>query len=100
MLGVRDKTFIQLIDLNTLHKAAQRDAEPGCSVYFMDEWRRGELALDAYTLTIAPDTPPGQYTLLVGMYDAETHDRYPVFAADGSHLGDAISLATVEVVAP
>jgi hypothetical protein len=100
MLPIEDKIFVQLIDLNTLHKAAQRDAEPGCSVYPIDEWRKGELVLDPYTLTIGADTPPGKYTLLVGAYDAESHERFPVFAADGSHLGDAISLATVEVVAP
>ncbi|MCC6455240.1 MAG: glycosyltransferase family 39 protein [Caldilineaceae bacterium] len=93
-----DKSFIQLIDLDTLHKAAQRDGEPGCGVYHLGEWRTGELNLDPYTLKIAPDTPPGTYTLLVGMYDDETEERYPVFAADGAHLGDAIHLATVEVV--
>ncbi len=99
-LPVGDKTFVQLIDLNTTHKAAQRDGEPGCGIYPMAEWRPGELNLDPYTLTVAPDTPPGTYTLLVGIYDAKTHDRFPVFAADGSPLGDAIYLTTVEVVAP
>lgn len=99
-MKIEDKTFVQLIDLNTLHKAAQRDSEPGCSVYPMDEWRKGELNLDPYTLTVAPDTPPGSYTVLVGAYNAETHDRFQVFAADGANLGDSIPLATVEVVAP
>lgn len=33
-------------------------------------------------------------------YDQVNEDRYPVFAADGTPLGDAIQLATVEVVAP
>ncbi len=98
-LDSEDKTFIQLIDLNTLQKAAQRDGEPGCSVYSMDEWRAGELNLDPYTLTIAPDAAPGIYTLLVGAYDAESHERYHVFAPDGADLGDAIPLTTIEVVA-
>lgn len=102
MLNVEDKTFVQLIDLETLHKAAQRDSEPGCGedVYPMPLWRPGELTIDPYSIEIKPDTPPGIYTLLVGVYTAENHERYSVFAADGSHLGDAITLATVEVVAP
>lgn len=88
--------FVQLIDLETLHKAAQRDSEPGCTKYSTDEWRTGEMNLDPYTLTILPDTPPGRYTLLVGMYDDES-ERLPVFAGDGSMIGDAIPLHTVEV---
>src|SRR5690606_25134016 len=44
-----DKSFIQLIDLDTLHKAAQRDGEPGCGIYHLGEWRVGELNLDPYT---------------------------------------------------
>jgi hypothetical protein len=102
LLTTEDKTFVQLIDLDTLHKAAQRDSEPGCGVdvYPMLLWRPGELTLDPYSLEIASDTPPGNYTLLVGAYSAESHERFPVFAADGSHLGDSIALITVEVVAP
>jgi hypothetical protein len=95
---IEDKVFIQLIDLNTLVKVAQRDSEPGCSVYSMDEWRANELNLDPYTLTLAPDAPPGSYTLLVGAYNAESQERFPVFHTDGSPMGDAIPLTTVEVV--
>jgi hypothetical protein len=99
MLTRGDKTSIQLIDLNTLHKAAQRDGEPGCGVYHLGEWRPGDLNLDPYALTVAADTPPGIYTVLLSAYDQETQEHYPVFAPDGAHLGDSIQLATVEVVA-
>jgi hypothetical protein len=66
----------------------------------MDEWRPGVLNYDPYTLTIAADAPPGIYTVLIGMYGAKTEEHYPVFAADGTHLGDTVSLTTIEVVAP
>ena len=94
-----DKSSIQLIDLATTHKAAQRDGEPGCGVYHLGEWRAGDLNLDPYTLTVATDTPPGTYTFLVSVYDQDTQDHYPIFAPDGTPLGDSIPLATVEVVA-
>jgi hypothetical protein len=94
-----DKSSIQLIDLNTTHKAAQRDGEPGCGVYHLGEWRAGDLILDPYTLTIAPETPPGIYSLLISVYDQDTHDHYPVFAPDGAHLGDSFAVGSAEVVA-
>lgn len=94
-----DKSSIQLIDLNTTRKAAQRDNEPGCGVYHLGEWRIGDLNLDPYTLTVAPDTPPGIYTILVSIYDQDTQDHYPIFAPDGTPAGDSIQLGTVEVVA-
>jgi hypothetical protein len=95
-----DKSSIQLIDLSTTHKAAQRDGEPGCGVYHLGEWRQGDLNLDPYALIVAPDTPPGIYTILISVYEQETHEHYPIFAADGAYVGDSIGVATVEVVAP
>jgi hypothetical protein len=92
-----DKTFVQIINLDTLHKAAQRDSEPGCGKYAIDDWRAGDLNFDPYTLTIAPDAPPGNYTVLVGIYDEETEERYPVFAADGAQVGDFVPLTTIEI---
>jgi hypothetical protein len=97
MVELEDKTFVQIINLETLHKAAQRDAEPGCTKYSMDDWRPGDLNLDPYTLTIAPDAPPGRYTVLVGMYHADTEARYPISTPDGTFVGDALALTTIEV---
>ncbi len=95
-----DKSTVQIINLETFHKAAQRDSQPGCEVGTMDEWRPGILNYDPYTLTIAPDTPPGTYTVLVGLYGAKTQDHYPVFGPDGAPLGETIGLTTIEVLAP
>ncbi len=97
MVDLEDKTFVQIINLETLHKAAQRDAEPGCTKYALDDRRPGDLSLDPYTLTIAPDAPPGIYTVLVGMYQAESGDHYPILGVDGVFLGEALPLTTIEV---
>jgi len=94
------KVFVQVIDLATTAKIAQRDSEPGCTVYAVDEWRVGETNLDPYFLTIAPDAAPGRYTVLAGMYTEATQTPLPAFAADGTPLGNAIPLTTLEVVAP
>lgn len=97
MVDLEDKTFVQIINLETLHKAAQRDAEPGCTKYAMDDWRPGDLNLDPYTLTLAPDAPPGRYTVLVGMYHADSEERYPILTPNGAWVGDALPLTTIEV---
>jgi hypothetical protein len=94
---IEDKVFVQILDTKTLHKSAQRDAEPGCTIYSIDDWRPGDLNYDPYSLQILPDTPPGTYTVLVGIYDDRV-ERYPVFSAGGDPLGDAISLTTIQVV--
>jgi hypothetical protein len=96
-LDIEDKVFVQLINLKTLRKAAQQDTEPGCTKYSIDNWQVGDLNFDLYHLPIAPDTPPGVYTLLVGIYHTDTEERYPVFDANGSPLGNAIALTPVEV---
>jgi len=97
------KVFTQVIDLGDLHKVAQRDSEPACTEFDTDEWRPGETVLDRYTLTVAPDARPGDYTLLVGMYDG-AEQRLSVRAqgapADGASLGDAMPLTTIRVAAP
>ena len=43
--------------------------------------------------------PAGDYSLSVGMYDAETFDRVAAFAEDGSRLAeDRIVLGQIQVV--
>src|SRR5690606_16724748 len=59
------KVFTQVINRTDLHKVAQRDGEPACTEFDTDEWRAGETVLDRYTLTVAADARPGDYTLLV-----------------------------------
>jgi hypothetical protein len=93
------KVTAQLIDLDDLHKVAQRDSEPACAKLEEDEWRAGDVLLDRYYLPIAPDARPGDYTLLVGMYDAESQVRLTAYDAAGQPFGDALPLHTIEVMA-
>jgi hypothetical protein len=93
------KVTAQLIDLGDLHKVSQRDSEPACAKLEDDEWRAGDVLLDRYYLPIAPDARPGLYTLLVGMYDAESQVRLTAYDATGQPFGDALPLHTIEVLA-
>jgi hypothetical protein len=89
--------FTQLIDPATNGKIGQLDGQPVCDWFPTEQWNPGDLIADPYQIDIAPDAAPGEYQLLVGMYDATTGQRLPVAAADGAPLGDAIPLPGITV---
>jgi hypothetical protein len=54
---------------------AQWDGLPGLNTARTSQWPVGEIFQDHVLLTIPPATPPGDYTLLVGLYDPATGNR-------------------------
>lgn len=77
----RYKVFLHILDAGN-HIIGQRDAEPGGGVNLTTLWRPGDLIVDNYGISIHPATPPGQYRVEVGAYDAETGER--LVTRDGS----------------
>ncbi|MCX7839656.1 MAG: hypothetical protein N2559_09430, partial [Anaerolineae bacterium] len=55
-------------------------------------WLPGEIVADTYRIVVDADTPPGTYTLIVGMYDAATGARLVV---EGG--GDSIVIGEIQV---
>jgi hypothetical protein len=79
----------------------QQDSWPQAGIYTTDHWLKGEVVEEHYTLTLPQDTPPGEYPLYVGVYDAATGDRLPATDAQGErYLNDQVPLLTLEVVTP
>ena len=63
-------------------------------------WQHGQVIRDVYQLTLKPDTPPGQYSIEVGLYDANGV-RLGVFDANGVPTDlDFVYLSQIRVVAP
>ena len=94
---IQDDYFVsvQLIDLSDLHKAGQRDGQPGCNYYPTSGWIPGDLIADGYNVPIAPDAKAGDYTLLVTLYtDTGSLD---VTDAAQRPVGTGAQLETVEV---
>ena len=60
-------------------------------------WRRGQLVVDPYILTVREDAPPGIYDLQVGMYNAEG-TRLTVLGAGGHAQDTRILLGSVRVL--
>ncbi len=93
-LGLMDNSytiFLHLLDEEG-NIRGQRDSEPSQGTLPTSGWVKGEVIIDGYEIPIAPDAAPGQYTIALGMYDADTGERLPVFDAGGNLLGDHISL--------
>lgn len=63
----------------------------------MPAWEPGAVIADHYLLPVDPDAPPGEYRLVVGMYDALSGARLPVYAGAGVLAGDEILINMVEV---
>ncbi|MEW5956743.1 MAG: hypothetical protein AB1801_03395 [Chloroflexota bacterium] len=60
----------------------QVDQTPGAGAFPTTGWLPGEYLADEYAVPLAPDAPPGDYRLEIGLYDAETGRRLAVTPPD------------------
>ncbi len=71
---------------------AQKDQPPLAGAYPTGLWAAGEIIKDDVSVPLG-GTPPGQYSLVVGLYDFASGQRLPVAGA----ADNAFKLTTVEV---
>ncbi|MBN1401550.1 MAG: hypothetical protein JXA74_11975, partial [Anaerolineae bacterium] len=76
----------------------QVDLEPVAGTFPTSAWTPGEHVVDRYELIVDPDAPPGRYELEMGLYDAHTGERLPVYGGEGELLGDHLILTQIEVL--
>ena len=89
--------FTHLLDGN--HQIwAQKDSIPGSGSLATTGWIEGEVVTDTYELVVNADAPAGEYVLEIGMYDAATGERLPVYDARGQSLGDRVVLCPINVL--
>lgn len=89
--ATRTKVFLHLLDANG-RLVAQRDSEPGGGLVPTTTWTPGETVIDNHGILLPLDLPPGDYALVVGLYDAANPaQRLPVAG------GDSLALATIRV---
>jgi hypothetical protein len=77
----------------------QEDVHPCDNSYFTAWWAVGDVVIDEHRISISPETPPGEYQLLVGLYQ-DDGPRLPVLSAEGDFVGDHVVVTTVRVVPP
>ena len=91
-LNQRYKVFLHLVDASG-QPIAQRDSEPGGGLNLTTIWQPGAVIIDNHGLLIPADAPPGQYTILLGLYDiADPTARLPITTGEG--IREVTSLVT------
>jgi hypothetical protein len=91
-LGDDYTIFTQLLDGQGA-LAAGWDSQPLGGYFPTSQWPAGEIVTDIISLPLPPDLPPGDYTLITGLYRLDTLERLPT--ADGS--GDFVTLTTLRI---
>ncbi len=96
-LGEMDTSYTVFVHLLDGHNRirGQRDSLPGGGTLPTTGWISGEVVVDACEIAIDPAASPGQYTIALGLYNAETGARLPV--SGPQMAGDHVSLTGVEI---
>ncbi len=86
--------FVQLLDADgSIY--GQHDTQPANGLLTTSQWTVGEVVADPHRFSVAPDAPPGDYRLMVGMYRWDTGERLSV--ADDTTGQNAVMLSPVKV---
>jgi hypothetical protein len=83
--------FVHLLDAAGQIRA-QHDSPPLNGRYPTHNWLPDQIVEDRISLPLAPDLPPGEYHIAVGMYELSSGQRLAVSSKDGDVLNDAIPL--------
>jgi hypothetical protein len=97
--GVRwmDRDYTVFVHLLAADGAfvTQGDAPPGGAFFPTSTWLPGDTVLDPHRLELPAELPPGEYTVVVGLYHRPSGDRLEAVDGDGQPLGDAVPLSTL-----
>ncbi len=75
----------------------QSDSQPEKGFYPTSYWDVDEVIRDEHEVIVDRGTPPGMYSVEVGMYLLGTGERLPHVDQEGRVMGDALILGVVEV---
>ena len=76
-LDVAYTVFTQLVNADG-KLVAQHDGPPEDGQSPTTSWEPGEQVPDAHRIAIPRDLPPGEYTLIAGLYDPRDGTRLPI----------------------
>lgn len=94
--------FLHLVADDDPRPLAQVDGNPAVPARLTQTWDRPEETLISPRISLAlpPDLPPGDYRVLLGLYNFESGARLPVRDASGADPGDAWELLRLNIAAP
>ena len=93
----QDYTFFAHLINDEGHTIAQVDSEPVFGRAPTSMWVAGERLVDTYIINLPDATPPGDYTIMIGMYDWTTGERLPLFLDGQSVSNDVYHLPRLEI---
>jgi hypothetical protein len=100
-LTVDYQVFVHLEGDGTAQSPAgiwgQSDGRPACQLYPPSAWQPLQLIPDPHLITISPDTPSGNYPILVGMYVPDSGVRLDVLDKGGAPTANFVELTTVTI---
>jgi len=70
--------FVQVLDAATGARVAGVDTPPQQGEYPTGRWVKDEVVVDRYVVAVPPQLAPGHYTIVVGLYRADTGQRLAV----------------------
>jgi 4-amino-4-deoxy-L-arabinose transferase-like glycosyltransferase len=76
-MDIRYRAFVHLIGPND-SKWGQHDDDPGCRLLTTD-MRPGMPASRQFRVPVDPATPPGEYQVVLGVYEPDTFDRLDIW---------------------
>ena len=79
--------FTHIVADDPAQKIGQRDQLPVAGKHPTSTWQRGDFITDSYAVPIDPNTRPGSYRVIVGLYRLETLERLPI-TLDGEPVGE------------
>jgi hypothetical protein len=94
-LGEMDRDYLVFTHLisEDEHTYGQHDKIVGSDAYPTSRWKKGTIIRDKYEILVSSDTPPGSYTIEVGLYTTyHGIERLPLKSG-----GDRVLLAQIEV---
>lgn len=99
-LEERYKVTVQLLDARS-QVIAQRDSEPAGGSAPTVDWQPGETVADNHGVLVPFGTPPGEYRMIVALYNNATGERLAVTSAVGApsvEAPTALEIGHIEVL--
>ena len=91
--------FTHIVADDPAQKIGQLDQRPVAGQHPTPTWRRSDLITDPYAVPIDPNTRPGSYRVIVGLYRIETLERLPITLSGEPLGGDFYELGKIVVTA-
>ncbi len=90
-MGQDYTVFVQVLDAAD-RIVGQVDAWPVQGTFPTSQWRPGQVVTDPYVVELAPELPPGDYRVIVGLYLLATGQRLPVVDESGNAVDDKVEM--------